>query len=136
MWTGVLLLGLIPGLARAGECEQTDYVPGGDCPALERDTTGCCPPVVELPVVGPASVDRYQEAPDGLKYAELERGTGPEVMPGDTVRIDYKGFLEDGTLFDASVPGRPLEVTVGMKKLIPASRGHWSAFVRVDRGRS
>ena len=118
MRTGVLLLGLIPGLAWGGECEQTDYVPGGSCPAVEQDSTGCCPPVMEVPAVGPARVERYQIGADGLKYADLTVGSGDEVMPGDKVRLFYTGFLEDGTPFDASAPGRPLMITVGQKSVI------------------
>jgi peptidylprolyl isomerase len=36
-----------------------------------------------------------------------------EVKNGDTVRIQYKGRLEDGTVFDTSEGGSPLEFKVG-----------------------
>jgi peptidylprolyl isomerase len=35
------------------------------------------------------------------------------VKNGDTVRIQYKGRLEDGTVFDSSESGCPLEFRVG-----------------------
>ena len=38
---------------------------------------------------------------------------------GSTVRVHYKGTLEDGTEFDSSVGRDPLEFTVGGGKLIP-----------------
>lgn len=41
------------------------------------------------------------------------------VKQGDTVRINYKGSLEDGTLFDANESGRPFEFLVGSGKVIP-----------------
>ncbi len=38
---------------------------------------------------------------------------------GSTVKVHYKGTLEDGTEFDSSVGRDPLEFTVGGGKLIP-----------------
>jgi FKBP-type peptidyl-prolyl cis-trans isomerase 2 len=35
------------------------------------------------------------------------------VKEGDTVRIHYKGRLEDGTVFDSTEGGASLEFTVG-----------------------
>lgn len=37
---------------------------------------------------------------------------------GDTVRVQYKGTLEDGAIFDESQEGQPLEVTLGQQQLI------------------
>ncbi|MEW5746889.1 MAG: FKBP-type peptidyl-prolyl cis-trans isomerase [Nitrospirota bacterium] len=41
------------------------------------------------------------------------------VKKGDTIRIYYTGTLEDGSVFDASREGHPLEFTVGEGELIP-----------------
>jgi len=38
---------------------------------------------------------------------------------GDSVKINYTGTLDDGTLFDSSVDGEPLEVTLGKGDVIP-----------------
>jgi peptidylprolyl isomerase len=39
---------------------------------------------------------------------------------GDTVRVHYTGFLDDGTVFDSSARnGEPLEATLGEGMLIP-----------------
>lgn len=38
---------------------------------------------------------------------------------GDTVRVHYTGTLEDGTTFDTSVGGEPLEFTLGASQMIP-----------------
>jgi len=40
------------------------------------------------------------------------------VKEGDTIRIEYTGKLEDGTVFDAS-GDHPLEFTVGEGEVIP-----------------
>lgn len=38
---------------------------------------------------------------------------------GDTVRVHYTGKLEDGTVFDSSKGGTPLEFTLGSGQIIP-----------------
>ena len=38
---------------------------------------------------------------------------------GDTVRVHYTGWLEDGTQIDTSIGGEPLEFTLGTGQLIP-----------------
>lgn len=43
-------------------------------------------------------------APSGLKYIEIEIGTGEEARSGDTVVVNYTGWLADsGTKFDSSL---------------------------------
>ncbi len=38
---------------------------------------------------------------------------------GDTVKVHYTGKLNDGTIFDSSDGGDPLEFTLGSKMVIP-----------------
>ncbi len=38
---------------------------------------------------------------------------------GDTVKVHYTGTFDDGTQFDSSVGGEPLEVTLGDSGVIP-----------------
>lgn len=42
-----------------------------------------------------------------------------EARYGDAVKVHYTGKLEDGTVFDASEEGKPLEFTVGSGEVIP-----------------
>lgn len=42
-----------------------------------------------------------------------------EAKSGDTVRIHYTGTLDDGSQFDSSSGGDPLEFTIGAGQVIP-----------------
>jgi peptidylprolyl isomerase len=42
-----------------------------------------------------------------------------KVKSGDTIKIHYTGKLDDGTTFDTSIEGDPLEFTVGEHEVIP-----------------
>ncbi len=42
-----------------------------------------------------------------------------EAREGNTVRVHYTGKLDDGTVFDSSVGGEPLEFTIGQRQMIP-----------------
>lgn len=52
---------------------------------------------------------------------------------GDKVKVHYTGKLADGTVFDSSLEGEPLEFTIGEGKVIPGFEesvrgmqpGHW-----------
>jgi peptidylprolyl isomerase len=45
--------------------------------------------------------------------------TMTEAKSGDTVRLHYKGTLDDGSVFDSSEGRDPLEFTVGSGQIIP-----------------
>ncbi len=53
------------------------------------------------------------------------------AQPGDTVRVHYTGSLGDGTVFDSSREGEPLEFTIGQHSVIP---GFENAVVGLDVG--
>ena len=40
--------------------------------------------------------------PSGLQYMVLRQGAGPRPMPTDHVRVNYRGTLLDGSVFDSS----------------------------------
>ncbi len=54
-----------------------------------------------------------------LKIEDITVGTGPEVKSGDTVVVNYKGTLLDGTQFDSSYSrGAPFETKIGVGMVI------------------
>lgn len=58
--------------------------------------------------------DGWVTTKSGLKYKDKKVGKGAAVKSGDAVIVHYKGWLDDGTVFDTSKkPGRkPLPFTV------------------------
>ena len=42
-----------------------------------------------------------------------------QAKRGDKVQVNYKGYLEDGTIFDSSEGKDPLDVTLGSGAVIP-----------------
>ena len=44
------------------------------------------------------------KTPSGFKFKIIQKSTGDIPKDGETVNIEYAGFLEDGTLFDTSSP--------------------------------
>jgi FKBP-type peptidyl-prolyl cis-trans isomerase FkpA/FKBP-type peptidyl-prolyl cis-trans isomerase FklB len=54
----------------------------------------------------------------GLQYQVLTAGEGPKPKPSDTVRVNYKGSLLDGTVFDdSSKHGGPTEIP--LQQVVP-----------------
>ncbi|MCF7859031.1 MAG: FKBP-type peptidyl-prolyl cis-trans isomerase [Candidatus Cloacimonetes bacterium] len=55
----------------------------------------------------------------GLEYILVEEGTGIKAAPGNTVTVDYTGYLEDGTIFDSSLKkGQPYSFVLGLGQVI------------------
>jgi peptidylprolyl isomerase len=55
----------------------------------------------------------------GLKYVDEVIGTGPSPKPGQSVTVHYTGKLENGTVFDTSVPrNSPYTFAIGRGSVI------------------
>ncbi|HSP56626.1 MAG TPA: FKBP-type peptidyl-prolyl cis-trans isomerase, partial [Dehalococcoidia bacterium] len=74
-------------------------------------TAPATPPAVEGNEITTAS---------GLKYVDIEQGTGITPAAGQRVSVHYTGWLQsDGTKFDSSVDrGQPFEFTLGQGNVI------------------
>ena len=81
-----------------------------------------------------------QTLPDGLQYLVITNGTGEIPTAGDTVTVNYRGTLIDGTEFDSSYKrGQPATFPVGgvirgwteaLQKMNAGSK--WKLFVPSD----
>jgi peptidylprolyl isomerase len=62
----------------------------------------------------------YTATPSGLRYYDFQVGTGAEPKTGQTVTVDYTGWLTDGTKFDSSLDrGEPISFALGTGQVIP-----------------
>lgn len=54
-----------------------------------------------------------------LQIDDLEIGTGKVVSKGALIICHYRGYLEDGTVFDSSFDhGRPFQTVIGVGRVI------------------
>jgi hypothetical protein len=60
------------------------------------------------------------KAADGLEQATLVAGSGPGAVAGDSLHVNYTGYLQNGTVFDSSLnAGRsPFDFTLGEGQVI------------------
>ncbi|MCZ2115696.1 MAG: FKBP-type peptidyl-prolyl cis-trans isomerase [Anaerolineae bacterium] len=74
-----------------------------------------------VPIVLPTDVseDDYNMTLSGLKYYDIIVGDGDEAKTGDTVSVNYTGWLTDNVKFDSSIGRAPLSFTIGMGQVIP-----------------
>jgi FKBP-type peptidyl-prolyl cis-trans isomerase len=60
---------------------------------------------------GPTKVTgKPTKLPDGLEYWDIKAGTGKTADKGNTVTVNYTGWLTDGKMFDTSVGKAPFTV--------------------------
>jgi len=113
MWRFLVSIALVATLALAVACgssEKETTTPTGTPEATAAQTGGGPPPVSAQPTV----------TASGLQIIEIKVGTGAEAQKGQTVSVDYTGWLADGTKFDSSLDrGQPITFVLGGGQLIP-----------------
>jgi FKBP-type peptidyl-prolyl cis-trans isomerase len=58
------------------------------------------------------------KTPSGLAYWDIKLGTGPTAQKGQTVKVNYTGWLTSGKKFDSSIGAAPFEFTLGAGEVI------------------
>ncbi len=96
---------LVMGLAVVGcQSDEETWRRGGTPMGRSSDTTGTPP----------------SDGVTDLQKIDLKEGTGPEAKTGDTVDVQYTGWLKNGTKFDSSYDhgGQPFSFTLGAGRVI------------------
>ena len=66
------------------------------------------PTTITLPSPRVVADTAYTVTASGLKIFDFVVGTGSVAENGNQLVVDYIGWLEDGTVFDTSLLGRPI----------------------------
>lgn len=134
----LLALAVAFGLAGCGknQAEQSTVVEVENPQEPELAATGQehdhanCEDHDHAPAPPPAPSDEPAEKPaaarggwfkfkSGLEYKDKKTGAGAEAKSGDRITVHYKGWLDDGTEFDASRKhGKPFEFVLGTGSVI------------------
>ncbi len=84
---------------------------------------------MEMPVEFDVAGKEEQSTASGLKYVVVEENKeGAQAHAGNQVAVHYTGYLEDGTIFDSSIPrGEPLVFGLGQGQVITG----WDEGIRL-----
>jgi FKBP-type peptidyl-prolyl cis-trans isomerase len=77
--------------------------------------------LAQAPSAGPTNVKGKKGTlrPSGLRYWEIEEGSGEVAKSGMKVKVHYTGWLQNGKKFDSSVDrGTPIEFPLGAGRVI------------------
>ncbi len=91
--------------------------------ALSANYSGStqCKPSASPTITLNVKLPTLTTASDGLQSATVSAGAGRGAVAGDSLHVNYTGFLQDGTVFDSSLnAGRtPFDFTLGQGQVIP-----------------
>ena len=113
----VLSVLLIVGCSQ--KAEQTEAIQVEN--PSEQNQSESAAPADAKPTPAPApDKDGFITLPSGLKYKDKKIGKGPEVIDNARATVHYKGWLDNGKVFDTSrQQGRtPFSFTVGAGEVI------------------
>ena len=106
---------IIPPALGLGE-QAYGNIPANSTLVMEIELVSVQEPLVKTEV----DPSDYTTTDSGLKYYDLKVGTGDTPKAGQTVVVNYTGWLEDGTQFDSSVVrGQPFSFVLGTGGVIP-----------------
>jgi|GEM_PF-658468 len=96
---------------------STPAAAGGSFP------NSACPPVAGYPPgvpALPAGAGQIVTLPSGLQYQDISAGSGAAAQPGQTVTVNYTGYLDNGLVFDRSPgqSGQPTSFPLGFGEVV------------------
>jgi peptidylprolyl isomerase len=91
-------------------------------PAIAANLQVPSPIIAQSPITQETitmNLDNAIATPSGLKYIDIDVGTGDSPTTGQTVKVHYTGTLTDGKKFDSSVDrGQPFSFKIGVGQVI------------------
>jgi peptidylprolyl isomerase len=91
-------------------------------PAIAANLSVPSPIIAQSPITQETitmNLDNAIVTPSGLKYIDIEVGTGDSPTTGQTVKVHYTGTLTDGKKFDSSLDrGQPFSFKIGVGQVI------------------
>ncbi len=76
-------------------------------------------PSQQTPAASAGATESFSDV-TALKVEDVKVGDGAEAKAGDTVTVNYTGWLTDGTKFDSSLDsGQPFQFQLGSGMVIP-----------------
>jgi peptidylprolyl isomerase len=111
---GKRLLVIPPDLGLGSE--ENSVIPANSTLVMEIELTDVKEPQITTQV----DEQDFTTTESGLKYYDLETGTGDSPEAGQTVVVHYTGWLTDGTQFDSSLDrGETFSFVLGAGNIIP-----------------
>jgi FKBP-type peptidyl-prolyl cis-trans isomerase len=107
----LLLAGCLPPVQ-----ETTDTTPAATAEAKAAATEQPTTATPAAPSMANSTPDAkgFLTTPSGLKYKVVRPGSDKKPTPADTVLCHYKGWLDNGTVFDSSYDrGEPIDFPLG-----------------------
>lgn len=139
IWIGTIATIAIIILATVGVLEYQRYTAAQAAQAKQEaevhatatarvEATQTAVNATPTPTAGPATPPPVDATPialpngNGVQYIDITQGSGATVQKGDTISVEYTGWLAaTGKKFDSSYDhgGQPLQFTVGQGQMIP-----------------
>ena len=111
--SGVALLAA-SSLAQTGTTQKSTAARKSAATTAKKSTTTHRATGGPTRVTGPGTTTA-----SGLQYWDIKAGTGPVAQAGQTVKVDYTGWLTSGKKFDSSVgTGKPFQFKLGASEVI------------------
>ena len=104
-------------IAGCGKKEATSPTVDVKNPAASEPASTDKQPAANAPKPGK---DGYITSKTGLKYKDVKVGKGKTANEGSTVTVDYRGWLDNGKVFDSSkkIGREPFSFTIGSGQVI------------------